>query len=130
MLKNLQNLYISIHEALEAVLDVTNFAIGIYDNYKDIISYPYYVDETGDVYDEIKNVSKSSILAGDVIKYNKPVFITRDGIVKRAKTEGKEYVGSVSEQWLGVPLRIKGEVIGVVVVQSYQDPERYRKKRC
>ncbi|MCG8617039.1 MAG: GAF domain-containing protein, partial [Desulfobacterales bacterium] len=124
--EDLSGLYCSIHHALKGVIDVTNFAIGIYDTPKDLMSYPYYIDETGDVYQEIENASTSNILAGEVIKHKKPVFVSKEEMIHRA--EENQLVGNASEQWLGVPLRVKDEVIGVIVVQSYDDPDRYRQK--
>jgi PAS domain S-box len=38
-----------------------------------------------------------------------------------------EIVGSPSKVWMGVPLRVEGEVIGVVAVQSYEDENLYTK---
>lgn len=127
---NLDELYQSIHKALSNIVDVSNFMIGIYDHKKDTISYPYYVDKTGDVYNEIKNVSKSSILAWEVISRKKPFFITKNKIIKRSKKIGKVLLGTAAEQWLGVPLKNKDEVIGVMVVQSYTDPKWYNQKDC
>ncbi|WDP92205.1 MAG: GAF domain-containing protein [Desulfobacter sp.] len=125
---DLKALYKSIHQALKEVMDVTNFAIGIYDKDRDLMSYPYYIDETGDVYHEIKDVRKSSILAGAVITQKAPIFITKEGIKKRAGKKDKKLAARNPEQWLGVPLKIKDEVIGVIFVQSYEDPERYQQK--
>ncbi|MCP4690998.1 MAG: PAS domain S-box protein, partial [Desulfobacterales bacterium] len=39
-----------------------------------------------------------------------------------------EIVGAVPKVWLGVPLSIKGKVIGAVVVQSYTDSNLYSEK--
>ncbi|MCK5313201.1 MAG: GAF domain-containing protein, partial [Desulfobacteraceae bacterium] len=125
---NLDELYKTIHEALGSIIDVTNFTIGIYDHKKDIIAYPYYEDETGDEYSEIHNVSTSGIVASEVINLAKPFLITRNEIISRAGKMGIDVIGEVAEQWLGVPLKIKKEVIGVIVVQSYSDPKLYNQK--
>ena len=37
-------------------------------------------------------------------------------------------IGTCSEVWLGVPLKIKGEVVGVMAVQSYTNPYLYSAK--
>ncbi|MCP3900548.1 MAG: GAF domain-containing protein, partial [Desulfobacteraceae bacterium] len=126
--ENLNELYESIHETLAGILDVTNFIIGLYDHDKDIITYPYYVDETGDDFSEIQNASTSGIISTEVINLAKPFFITKDEIIERAKKMGTAVVGGVAEQWLGVPLKIKKQVIGVIVVQSYSNPSLYSQK--
>ncbi|MCP4023508.1 MAG: GAF domain-containing protein, partial [Desulfobacteraceae bacterium] len=126
--ENLNDLYRSIHQSLGDIIDVSNFAIGIYDAHNDIISYPYYVDETGDVYQKIKNVSSSGILARDIIVSKQAVFSSRLQIIARAQNMGRRVVGSIPEQWLGFPLKIQDKVIGVIVVQHYQNPEYYTQK--
>ncbi|MCF6247632.1 MAG: GAF domain-containing protein [Desulfobacula sp.] len=125
---NLNDLYRSIHHSLGDVIDVTNFAIGIYDRKRDTISYPYYIDETGDVYSEIQNVSTSGILASEVINLAQPFFITKDEIKKRAEKMNFDLVGGLSEQWLGVPLKTQNEVIGVIVVQTYESQKHFQQK--
>ncbi len=126
--ENLEELFRLLHQILKEIIDVTNFAIGLYDRDKDILSYPYYVDETGDVYQEIYNVSESVIMAKEVLIQKSAVFLSKEESIERAKNLGAEVAGSIPEQWLGVPLRIKGEAIGVIVVQSYKDPKRFQKK--
>ncbi|MCK5542412.1 MAG: GAF domain-containing protein, partial [Desulfobacterales bacterium] len=125
---NLDDLFESIHEVLANIIDVTNFAIGIYDSNKDIISYPYYVDETNDVYHAIKDVSTSGILAAEVINLKKPLFLSKSDIIKRKKKAGRKSIESNPAQWLGVPLIIKKKAVGVIVVQSYSNPELYSQK--
>ena len=36
-----------------------------------------------------------------------------------------EYVGPISQIWLGVPLLVENEIIGVMAVQHYTDPNAY-----
>jgi len=46
--------------------------------------------------------------------------------VQQLKKDGViEIVGTPSAAWLGVPLKIEGKIIGVVVVQNYDNPEIY-----
>ncbi len=125
---NLYELYKSIHGSLGNVIDVRNFMIGIYHRKKDIIYYPYYVDQMDDVYEEIKNVSTSGIIAWEVIEREEPFFISEHGLVERARKLGQKIVGKPSKQWLGVPLKRKNEVMGIMAVQSYKDPELYSQK--
>lgn len=125
---NLDELYASIHRSLEDVMEARNFAIGLYDSHTDTITYPYYVDETGDFFREIKHVSRSGIKAGDVIRLKQPVFRTKEKTLSMARDAGRQIMGTVSEQWLGVPLKIQNQVRGVVVVQHYSDPDHYTQK--
>ena len=125
---NLDELYESIHKTLDSIINVANFIIGIYDHKNDIISYPYFADETGDRYSEIQNATKSGIIALEVISNAEPFLINKNDIVDRAKKMGKSVTGCIPEQWLGIPLIIKQQVIGVMIVQSYSNPSLYSQK--
>ncbi len=125
---DLDDLYKYIHNSLSEIVDTTNFLVGIYNNKEDSITYPYYIDEKGDTYNKIQNVSKSSIIAAEVIRRKKPFFINKAQVQERLKRLNQKHIGEPCEQWLGVPLKIEEDVIGVMVVQSYNDPELYDEK--
>ena len=38
---------------------------------------------------------------------------------------GEEFIGEPAELWLGVPLKVRGDVIGAMVTQSYTDANSY-----
>ena len=128
---NLDELYHSIRISLGQIIDVSNFFIAIYDRGKDIISFPYIVDEMEKLEDlraDIIGASRSSSLSAKVIKTGSPLFIKKSEAMARAKKLGLELIGTPAELWLGVPLKVKNEVIGAMVVQSYKDPDRYNQK--
>ncbi|MBW2303986.1 MAG: response regulator [Deltaproteobacteria bacterium] len=122
---NLEDLYRTIHSSLSRIIDVTNFYIAMFDKDKDTIFFPYYVDEVDDDYSPIKDVSKSLSLTSEVIESGKPILIKRKELEEWISRSEKKPVGVMAEAWLGVPLRIKNEVIGALVVQSYTDPNLY-----
>jgi PAS domain S-box-containing protein len=126
---NLDELYKSIHATLSRVLDVSNFFIALYEKETDSVSFPYHVDEKDTVHDyarSLVNVSKSTSLTAEVIKSGKPLLITKNEMIAHARKSNVSITGTPSEIWLGVPLIMEGkEVIGVVAVQSYTDPDLY-----
>ena len=75
---------------------------------------------------EIENMPQPNSLTGEVIIKRKPVLLTDNMLLERAAK--KQVVGTVPKIWLGVPLIIRDEVIGVVSVQSYSDPQLYNEK--
>ena len=130
--ENLNELYRSLHQSLQKVIDADNFYIALYHKDQDSISFPYYID-TRDPLDTlekyfIKNTSQSSSITAELIKTGRPMFYRKQEILERAKKLNLPPVGTTAELWLGVPLKIKNEVIGAMVVQSYEDPERYNQK--
>jgi len=120
--KDLPALYVSIHEALGEIIDLTNFFIALYNKKEQTRIYAYFRDE----YDEgreVKNFSLDGSITGEIIRTGKPLFIDQAGL--EARTVNKQALGTVSKIFLGVPLQIKDEVIGVMATQSYDDPDHY-----
>ena len=122
--ENLKELFTSIYKQLSNVLDTTNFYIALYDKTKNLLSFPYFIDQV-DPPPEPKPLGKG--LSEYVMRTKKPLMIDEKGIYELAEQGAIELIGTPSKIWLGVPLSVKGEVIGVMVVQSYSDPLRYTK---
>jgi PAS domain S-box-containing protein len=126
---NLDELYRSIHRSLSRILDVSNFFIALYHKDDDSVLFPFHIDEmdTPEDYGQIlrKNISKSNSGTAQVIRTEKTVLLNKKDIIILSK---EEKIGTIAEQWLGVPLRIKGEVIGAMAVQSYKDHDHFSKR--
>lgn len=123
---NLDQLYRSIHKSLGSILDVSNFFIAIYQKKDDSVVFPYFVDEMDHTTPEIKPVAQSRSLTCEVIRTGKPLLVTKQELLSpRYKEAEYEQLGTPSEIWIGVPLKIRNEVIGVIAAQSYTDPHRY-----
>ncbi len=115
--KDFDSLYTLIHKELGNVMDVSNFAIALYDKKTDRVSLPYYVDEK----DELGTFPARKTLTAHVIRNAKPLLATWREVQKLVRAAEVEVVGTPSKVWLGVPLVIRGEVIGAIVVQNYVD---------
>ncbi|MBC8415781.1 MAG: PAS domain S-box protein, partial [Candidatus Cloacimonetes bacterium] len=125
--KNLDELYHTIHQHLSTVIDTTNFYIALYDEDKNVISFPYYIDEKDAKPEPVpKKLSKG--LTEYVLRTGKSLLATKEYYMKLAK-EGKiEISGSISEVWLGIPMRYEKKIIGVIALQSYKDASIYNEK--
>ncbi len=121
---SLKELYGSIHRILSNLMDMTNFYIGIYYPEKNAIQFVYSVDEKDKgIVDWIENFTQNRSLTGDVILAKKPLFLKEKDLIRL--DQEKRVRGPVPKIWLGVPLMIKGEVMGVMAVQSYTNPEQF-----
>lgn len=119
-----QELYESIHRILANLMDMTNFYIAIFYKEKNAIRFVYHVDEKEKKIDEwIENATQNWSLTGKVILEKQPVFLKEKELI-RLDQENK-VIGIVPKIWLGVPLMIKDEVLGVMAVQSYTNPEQF-----
>jgi signal transduction histidine kinase/ActR/RegA family two-component response regulator len=119
-------LYESIHRSLARIIDVTNFFIALHDVSTNTISFPYYVDEYDDFSAYTMIHLQSNSLTSDVFRTRKAVFFRETELKRRASR--KAIVGTTPVVWIGIPLKINGEVIGIMVTQSYTDPDLYDEK--
>ena len=111
-----------VKRELGKILDSRNLFFGLYNKKKARISIPIFL---GSQDDNIMEFSAERSISGYVIRTNKPLFLTRSGIEKRIKAGTFDLIGTLPELWMGVPLRIRNEVIGAIVMQSYDNPYAY-----
>lgn len=126
---SLKQLYPLIHQELGKIIDTSNFYIALLDQKKDILYFPYHVDEKDDNF-PIQKFSSSNVLTAQVIKTAKPLLNTSKEYEKMIASGKLSPLGSTSPQsiWLGVPLKIKDHVIGAMAVQSYTNSKLYSEK--
>ncbi|MDP8227083.1 MAG: PAS domain S-box protein [Candidatus Celaenobacter polaris] len=120
----MRDFYSKIREYLGNVIDTSNFYVALYDEKTDMISLPFDVDEK----DDYETFPAGKTITKYVIKTGEPLLATNDVVRKLIKKGLIETIGAPSEIWLGVPLKIENKVIGVIAVQSYDDPKLYTEK--
>ncbi|MCF7919135.1 MAG: PAS domain S-box protein [Candidatus Cloacimonetes bacterium] len=122
--ESLNELYGKIKEILNTVIDTTNIFVALYDDEKDELSLPFEVDEK-DSYD---TSPAGKTLTSYVIKQGKPMLFTASDMEKLETAGETENVGSPSQIWLGAPLKTANRIIGLISVQSYDNPQLYSEK--
>ncbi|RLD53657.1 MAG: hypothetical protein DRJ01_19085, partial [Bacteroidetes bacterium] len=121
--KNLEELFPIIRDTLGKIIDTKNFYVALYNKKEDILSLQYMIDEK----DNFKSFPAGQGLTAYIIKTGKALFLTNDGIEKMQKAGLIKRVGSKAKVWLGVPLKTKSGVIGVLVIQNYEDENAINK---
>lgn len=119
---NIESLFEVIHQIIATIMPAKNFYIALYDKETDLISFPYFVDELDEPSPPIK---PGKGLTEYVLRTGEPLFASPEIFQELLKRGEVELVGVDSFDWLGVPLKIKNNTIGVLVVQSYNKNERY-----
>ena len=66
-IENLDDLYAFIHASLNRIFNLTNFAVAIYHEEKDSMTFPYFVDEMDKEMGEVFEISKKQSLSAQVI---------------------------------------------------------------
>ena len=122
--KTLKDLYGAIHTHLSSLMDMTNFFIAVYYKDKNAIQYVFRRDQEKEVAPKwIQNFKDNPSLTGDVILTKRPVLLDEDDLINQAR-QGRVH-GSLPKNWLGVPLMIQDDVLGVMAVKSYTNPIQY-----
>lgn len=113
---NLDALYRSIHAIIGELMPADNFYIALYDAATDLIDMPYFVDEQ-DSWEPPHHPGRG--LTAHVLRTGQPLLATPEVFQAMMARGEAELVGVDSIDWLGVPLRARGQTIGVLGVQTY-----------
>jgi PAS domain S-box-containing protein len=122
--RNLNDLFLNIQNELGKIFDTRNFFIAFYNKEDDTLSLPFFVDEK-DAFDAFP---AKRTLTGYMIRNDRPILMKDRNIKKLVRSGEIEDVGTPSRIWLGVPLKLKDEIIGALVVQNYEDEQAYSEK--
>ena len=121
---NVDELLQLIYEQTSRVMYAENMFIAIYDPGVEEVEFVFSRNE-----DEIKPSTRRSAnlgMVGYILQNHKPVSI--HGNVEEVERElGVKLLGPTAAAWLGVPMMLGEEVLGVLAVQHYTDPNAYDK---
>jgi len=120
--KDIDEMYSAIHVVISELMDARNLYIAILEPDGETIAFPYFVDERDSAPPPKR---KGTGLTEYVLKTGKPLLAKPEDIQYFSDRGIIEIIGSPSVDWLGVPLRIEKDTIGVLVVQSYSTKVRY-----
>ena len=127
--EDMQDFYARIHGIVRELMYADNFYIALYDGERDMINFPYNIDEDPDQPDpNLWEPLGSGYAAGTtayLLRTGRPMLLTaKDWRLLAARGE-IVLVGEEAVSWLGVPLQSEGSTLGAVVVQSYRDDLRH-----
>ena len=129
----------TIHGILADLVIARNFFICLYDEATDKYFFPYFEDEYDSIetaavssgYDESLQVTLyelSGTLTDYVRRTGKPVRFPNEDMTKLYESGEITLFGSQSTSWLGVPLKLSGNTVGVMAVQCYDSTDAYSVK--
>jgi PAS domain S-box-containing protein len=122
--------YAAIHEIVADLMYGENFYIALYDEERGMLSFPYYRDSVDTDWPEPSQWDPLGTyyglgLTGYVLRTGVPQHVPTDRWQQLIDDGEVKLVGTKDEDWLGVPLKAEGRVLGVLVVQTYRSGERY-----
>jgi PAS domain S-box-containing protein len=129
---DLQDFYRSIHAVVGELMYANNFFIALYDEERQLISWPYFVDEVDTAvpdpnrWDPLGEGAARGITAY-VLRTGRPQLLTRAGMQRLVDRDEIELIGVMNDEnsWLGVPLKAEGRTVGVLAIESYTNDVQY-----
>lgn len=123
--RNLDNLYPEIQKIISRLMNADNFYILRYDAIQEKLKLAYWTDER-DKDLPLDEILKKGLI-GYVIRKGQPLLCPPEKFEELEKQGEVERSGTRSNYryWLGVPLKTKGNTIGVLAVKTYDDNIKY-----
>lgn len=122
--KNIEELLNVIRIKLNLVIDAGNFFVARYDRESEMLRKIIFIDDR----DDFTEWSTNNSLSGQVARSGRSILMSKRDIVDFSKEMGITLLGSECECWMGVPLNLESETLGVMVLQSYTNPSAYDMK--
>jgi len=123
--KDINELFSFIHNTIKGLMPAGNAYIALYDSKTDFISFPYFIDRY-DTTPQPKRLGKG--FTEYILRTKRSLLLTPEEVSRLHKEENLEITGTIAKSWLGVPLIIDDEAIGVCAVQSYTKGIEYTEK--
>jgi PAS domain S-box-containing protein len=126
---DMQEFYAAMHGIVDELMDASNFYIALYDEERQMINFPYFVDEVDtDVPDpsawEPFGVGNARGTTAYLLRTGEPLLLDEQSFDELQVAGELELVGPSGQEWLGVPLKSEGRTLGVLVVQTYTPDKR------
>ena len=118
---DMEELVDSIKSHLSKLIDTQNLFVALYDHEHDILTIAYEKDEM----DEIETWPAKKSITGFVIRQKKALLLKKPELLQLIDSGTIDQIGNMCEVWLGVPLLSGSQVIGVLAVQDYHDPDAF-----
>ncbi|HLN56304.1 MAG TPA: PAS domain S-box protein [Bacteroidales bacterium] len=118
---NIQEIYPVIVHELSKIWDTNNFFIALYDKTKDTLSLPFFSDEKDNFYE----IPTTKTITGFVIKKKSSVLLKENDLKDLEESGDIDLIGTPCRVWMGVPLTVEGEIIGVMCLQDYNDENKF-----
>jgi PAS domain S-box-containing protein len=124
---SLNDLLESIHQIMHRELGAENFFVALINEEKDTLEFQYCVDSTIKECPTVERISdpNQKRLSLYPIRKNEQILLSKADMEQLQGNGALHIHGELPETWLGVPLKVQGATIGVMVIQDYNKPNSY-----
>ncbi|NMP31889.1 EAL domain-containing protein [Thalassotalea sp. M1531] len=118
----IDDFYAQVHNIIGQLINAENFFIAKYESESDTIDFAYYVDQNSrNTAEDFLPQKSSDLFTALVVRRKETCLLSYDDMYELYRQGETKKPQKETNSWLGVPLIADDEVIGVLVVQSYQD---------
>lgn len=119
---NLSEIYNLIHKQIRATIGDVNFQIALYEPENETIELPF-------AYEKGKIGSRVATPLGEglvsiLIRTRQPLLLVED-TERRIRALGAKTTEEPAKSWLGCPLIVGGEAVGALVVEDFEQEQRF-----
>jgi len=118
---DIKEIYPIIVQELSKIWDTNNFFIALYDKSTQTLSLPFFSDEKDNFYE----IPIKKTITGWVIKNNTSVLLKGKDLKFLDESGDIDLVGTPCKVWMGVPLKVENETIGVMCLQDYYNEDKF-----
>lgn len=122
---NLEEFLALVQQSIGRAIYAENFYVALHDKRTDLLHVPFCIDK----FDEVAPPQKLGRgLTAYAIRRGLPTLLNEKDVDRLCEQGEVESVGTSSAIWLGIPLRTPAGIIGVLVVQHYEDASAYTER--
>ena len=118
---DIKQIYPIIVQELSKIWDTNNFFIALYDKASETLSLPFFADEK----DNFFEIPTKKTITGWVINNHKSVLLKEKDLILLEESGDIDLVGTPCKVWMGVPLNVENETIGVMCLQDYYNEDKF-----
>jgi PAS domain S-box-containing protein len=118
---DIKQIYPIIVQELSKIWDTNNFFIALYDKATETLSLPFFADEKDNFYE----IPTKKTITGWVINNQKSVLLKEKDLKLLDESGDIDLVGTPCKVWMGVPLKVENDIIGVMCLQDYYNEDKF-----
>jgi diguanylate cyclase (GGDEF)-like protein len=128
-INELSSLYPAIHDIIGDLMPAQNFFVAFYEEEKEIIDFVYFVDEFDEqVVSQVSADDLKNSLTGYILRTGHHLLLTQETYQQQLADISVKDLGAAPVDWIGIPLKRGTQVIGAMVVQSYDESIRFNRE--
>lgn len=117
---DLRKFYQNISQKIIEIFNIDTYYLAICDYEKEKIFFPFFMDKRKPIKLQPLKLKEPSGVTGWVIKNKKPLMFLDYEREKKSLPVKPIVIVKVTQSYIGVPILLKGKVLGVISIQSYK----------